>query len=154
MEKTQLEMRLTEEKERATRRIQTLQDENDFKIAKATREKDMELEYLQDQMSNFEQHQQNLQAQFEHELSLKQQTCDNMSRQLSEANVRLQSLELNKHSSFDKQVEHFEIQRVELNARIDRLLAENLDKDKQLASMTHKLDRNTDSLTRKTQDLD
>ena len=47
MEKTQLEMRLTEEKERATRRIQTLQDENDFKIAKATREKDMELEYLQ-----------------------------------------------------------------------------------------------------------
>lgn len=32
-----------------------------------------------------------------------------MSRQLSEANVRLQSLELNKHSSFDKQVEHFEI---------------------------------------------
>lgn len=60
MEKTQLETRLTEEKERAARRIQTLQDENESKIAEATREKDMELEYLQDQMSNFEQHQQNL----------------------------------------------------------------------------------------------
>ena len=80
MEKTQLETRLTEEKERAARRIQTVQDENESKIAEATREKDMELEYLQDQLNNFEQHQQNLQAQFEHELSLKQQTCDNITR--------------------------------------------------------------------------
>lgn len=41
-----------------------------------------------------------------------------------------------------------------MNARIDKLMAENLDKDKQVASLTHKLDRNTDALTRKTTDLE
>ena len=46
MEKSQLEVRLTEEKDRATRKLQTLQDETESKIAEATREKDMELEYL------------------------------------------------------------------------------------------------------------
>jgi chromosome segregation ATPase len=95
-----------------------------------------------------------VQAQFEHELNLKQQTSENLERQLNEAKERLQSAEFSKHSSFEKQVEHFEVQRVELNARIDRLMSENLEKDKQIASMTHKLDRNTDTLTRKTQDLD
>ena len=33
-------------------------------------------------------------------------------------------------------------------------MSDNLEKDKQIASMTHKLDRHTDSLTRKTSDLD
>lgn len=61
---------------------------------------------------------------------------------------------MNKNSSFEKQVEHFESQRVEMNARIDKLMTENLDKDKQIASLTHKLDRNTDALTRKTTDLE
>ena len=48
MEKTQLEVRVNEEKERAGRRVQTIQDEMNVKIQEATREKDIELEYLQD----------------------------------------------------------------------------------------------------------
>ena len=48
MEKTQLEARILEEKDRAGRRIQALTDELDTKITEATREKDIELEYLQD----------------------------------------------------------------------------------------------------------
>ena len=62
MEKTQLEARIVEEKDRAGRRIQALTDELDTKIAEATREKDIELEYLQDQLSNLEQHQQSYNA--------------------------------------------------------------------------------------------
>lgn len=57
MEKTQLEARIVEEKERAGRKIQSLTDELESKIAEATRDKDMELEYLQEQLQSLEQHQ-------------------------------------------------------------------------------------------------
>ena len=154
MEKTQLEARIVEEKDRAGRRIQALTDELDTKIAEATREKDIELEYLQDQLSHLEQHQQSYNAQIEHELTIKQQTNENLERQLNEVKERLQSAESTKHSSFERQVEHFEAQRVELNGRIEKLMTENLEKDKSIASLTHKLDRNTDNLTRKTSDLE
>lgn len=89
MEKTQLEARINEEKERATRRIQTIQEEVDAKIAEATREKDIELEYLQDQLQNLEQHSQSYSAQIEHELTLKQQVVENLERQLNESRDRL-----------------------------------------------------------------
>ena len=46
------------------------------------------------------------------------------------------------------------MQRVELNNRIDRLTQDNLEKDKQIASLTHRFDRNADALSRKTSDLD
>lgn len=46
------------------------------------------------------------------------------------------------------------MQRIELNSRIDRLMTENLEKDKQIASMTHKLDRNSDALSKKISDLE
>ena len=72
MEKTQLETRITEEKERASRKIQTIQDEQNLKVAEATREKEIEIDYLQDQLQNLEQQSQNYTAQVEHELNLKQ----------------------------------------------------------------------------------
>ena len=50
MEKTQLETRITEEKERASHKIQTIQDEQNLKVAEATREKEIEIDYLQDQL--------------------------------------------------------------------------------------------------------
>ena len=87
-------------------------------------------------------------------MNLKQQTIENLERQLAEVKDRLQSMETTKHSSFEKQVEHFEQQRNELNTRIDRLMTENLDKDKQIASLNHKFERNSDALTRKTADLE
>lgn len=85
---------------------------------------------------------------------MKQQTLENMERQLADAKDRLQTWEQSKNSSFDKQVEHFESQRIELNARVDRLMSENLDKDKQIASITHKLDRNSEALSKKTSELE
>ena len=45
-------------------------------------------------------------------------------------------------------------QRLELNGRIEKLMTENLEKDKSIAGLTHKLDRNSDTLTRKTSDLE
>ena len=57
MEKSQLEGRISEERERATRKLQNLQEDLDSKIQEACREKDIELEYLQEQLANFEQHQ-------------------------------------------------------------------------------------------------
>ena len=55
-----------------------------------------------------EQHTQSLTAQIENELSLKQQTLENLEQQLAEARERLQSAESNKATSFEKQIEHFE----------------------------------------------
>jgi len=56
MEKTQLEARIGEERERAARKLQNLQEDIDSKIVEACREKELEVEYLQDQLANFEQH--------------------------------------------------------------------------------------------------
>ena len=39
-----------------------------------------------------------------------------------------------------------------MNARIDKHQHENLEKDKQLASLTHKLERTADALDRRTSD--
>ena len=55
-----------------------------------------------------EQHQQSYAAQIEHEISLKQQSVENLERQLNDAKERLQCAETNKHSSFERQVEQFE----------------------------------------------
>ena len=89
MEKTQLEARIVEEKERAGRRVQALTEELETKIGEATREKDLEIEYLQDQLANLEQQQQSYVAQIEHELNLKVQGCESLERQLNEAKERL-----------------------------------------------------------------
>lgn len=50
MEKSQLEARIAEERERAARKVQNMQEDIDAKILEACREKDLELEYLQDQL--------------------------------------------------------------------------------------------------------
>lgn len=44
-------------------------------------------------------------------------------------------LENGKYSVFDRQIEKFEQQRVEFNARIDKMQTENNDKDKHLAEL-------------------
>ena len=57
-------------------------------------------------------------------------------------------------SSFERQIEQFEQQRREMNSRIDKLMQENIDKDKQLAQASHQLDRKQDALDRKTVEFD
>ena len=85
---------------------------------------------------------------------MKQQTIESLEKQLNELKDRLKSAESNKSQSFERQVEQFEGQHTELNNKIDRLVQENLDKDKQIASLTHRFDRNADALSRKTSDYD
>ena len=72
-----------------------------------------------------------------------------MERQISEDKQRLDSYEQNKALSFEKQIEQFEGQRVELASKIDRLMADCLEKDKTIATMTHKVERANETLTRR-----
>lgn len=44
----------------------------------------------------------------EHELSLKQQLCETLERQVRDSRERIDYLEFGKNSAFEKQIEHFE----------------------------------------------
>ena len=154
IEKEKLENRITEEKERGNRRMGTAQDEFKLKLQDEVREKDHTIECLQNQLLDLEQQQENYNAQVEHEMSIKQKTIEGLELQLQGIKEKLSQAEQTKVSSFERQIEHFEQQRVELNSRIDKLTQENIDKDKQLAQLNHQLDRKQDSLDRKTVDFD
>lgn len=90
----------------------------------------------------------------EHELSLKQQMMDTLERQVKDSRERIEFLEYGKNSAFEKQIEHFEQQRQEYNQKIDKLQIDNLDKDRQLAQISHKFERLNDDLERKKSDFE
>ena len=83
---------------------------------------------------------------------MKQQTIETLERQNAQLKDRLSQVEFTKNNSYERQIEHFEQQKNELNARIDKYQHDNLEKDKQIASLTHKMERTTDALDRKTSD--
>ncbi len=63
-------------------------------------------------------------------------------------------LEYGKNSAFEKQIEHFEQQRQEYNQKIDRLHVENLEKDRHIAQLQHKIERLNDDQERKKQEIE
>lgn len=98
-------------------------------------EKEEEIECLQSELRESEQRHQGYVTQMEHELSLKQQMMDTMERQVKDSRERIEMLEMSRNTAFEKQIEHFEQQRQEYNAKIDRLQIENLEKDRQIAQL-------------------
>ena len=82
LEKEKLEKRILEEKERSNRRMGTAQDEFKSKLQEEIREKDHQIDILQNQLIDIEQQQENYSAQVEHELSHKQKTIENYEKQL------------------------------------------------------------------------
>ena len=92
-------------------------------------------------------------AQVEHEVSMKQQNIETLERQVLQLKERLSQVEFTKNNSYERQIEHFEQQRNELNARIDKYQHDNLEKEKVIASLTHKMERTSDALDRKTSDF-
>lgn len=56
-----------------------------------------------------------------------------LERQVRESRERQEQLEQGRNTAFEKQIEHFESQRQEYNAKIDRLQHEGLEKDRTLA---------------------
>ena len=69
-------------------------------------------------------------AQVEHEVSMKQQNIETLDRQVIQLKERLSQVEFTKNSSYERQIENFEQQKNELNARIDKYQHDNLEKDK------------------------
>jgi len=90
----------------------------------------------------------------EHELSLKHQLLDTLERQLKESRDRNELLEYGKNSAFEKQIEHFEQQRQEYNQKIDKLQVDNLEKDRLIAQMQHKVERVQEEMERKRAEME
>jgi len=62
-------------------------------------------------------------------------------------------IESTRNQAFEKQLEFFEQQRQEYNTKIDKLQADNLEKDRQLAQIQHKYERLVEDTERKMRDL-
>jgi chromosome segregation ATPase len=88
----------------------------------------------------------------DHELSLKQQLIESLERQVRESRERSETLEVGRNTAFERQLEHFENQRQEYNAKIDKLQQEGLDKDRTMAQQTLKLERQQDDAERRRQE--
>lgn len=112
-------------------------------------EKEEEIECLHSELRESEQRHQNYITQMEHELSLKQQMMETLERQGREQRDRIDMMEQGRNTVFEKQIEHFEQQRQEYNSKIDKLQVENLEKDRALAQLQHKLERLSDEFERK-----
>ena len=79
---------------------------------------------------------------------------ESLERQVRDSKERVEILEMGRNSAFEKQIEHFEQQRQEYNQKIDKLQMDNLEKDRQLASLQHKLERLGEEVDRKKYDYD
>jgi len=72
---------------------------------------------------------------------MKQQLVETLEKQIAEMKERLLQAENGRHSAFEKQLEHFEQQRQELNAKIEKLHHENIDKDRQIGQLQNRVER-------------
>ena len=66
----------------------------------------------------------------------------------------MNQLESNRNTAFDKQLEHFESQRQELNGRIEKLMQDTLTKDKQIATLSNQLERSNEFLDKRAAEFD
>ena len=80
METEKREQRIKEEKDRNSRNYASQQEELEARIREETRDKDIEIEVLQGNLRDLEQHQQSYAAQVEHEVSMKQQNIETLER--------------------------------------------------------------------------
>ena len=93
-------------------------------------DKDEELDSLRQNYSELEQRH-NLQlTQGQHELNMRQQIIDSLEKQFNDQKQRIEMIESTRNQSFEKQLEFFEQQRQDYNAKIDKLQSDNLDKDR------------------------
>lgn len=79
-EKEKLEARITEERDRNTRRMALAQEELESKMREEALEQDEEIESLESQLRDAEQRHQAYITQVEHELSLKHQLLEGFER--------------------------------------------------------------------------
>jgi len=84
---------------------------------------------------------------------MKQQIIDTLEQQSQDYKTRIEMMETTRNQAFEKQLEFFESQRHEYNAKIDKLQTENLDKDRTHASLSHKHERMAEDYERKNRDL-
>lgn len=130
METEKRELRLKEEKDRNSKSIASQHEELEARIREETRDKETIIEELQNRVMELEQHNQNMVAQIDHEVSMKQQNIDTLERQLAALKERLSQVEFSKNSTYEKQLENFEQQKSDLNQRLEKYQYENLEKDK------------------------
>ena len=117
-------------------------------------DKDEELDQLRQSYSELEQ-QHNLQlTQGNHELNMRQQIIDSLEKQFNDQKARIEMIESTRNQSFEKQLEFFEQQRQDYNTKIDKLQADNLEKDRLLAQLQHKHERTVDEDQRRVKDLE
>ena len=85
---------------------------------------------------------------------MRQQIIDSLEKQFNDQKARIEMIESTRNQSFEKQLEFFEQQRQDYNTKIDKLQADNLEKDRLLAQLQHKHERTVDEDQRRVKDLE
>jgi hypothetical protein len=96
-------------------------------------DKDEEIFALRESLTEVEAQLQQSQSQTQHEIGLKQQMIDTLEKANEDLKVRIELIESTRNQAFEKQFSFFEQQRIEFNARVERLQAEGIEKERQIS---------------------
>jgi hypothetical protein len=136
IEKDRLERRISDEKEKYEKRIANLSEEYEVKLKEEQNLQEEELENLRDELREAEIQTNALAQQYEHELTLKQQTVETLEKYVKEAKESLNSIHTSNVATLEQHLTNFSNERTQLISKIENLTFEMARRDKEIFALT------------------
>jgi chromosome segregation ATPase len=136
IEKERLERRIAEEKDKYEKKLAIINEEYESKTREEQQIHEEELENLRDDLRETEMQSNSLTQQYEHELSLRQQTIDTLEKYVKDTKDSLNSIHHSNAASIEQHLANFSNERISLMNKIEVLNAELSKKDKELFALT------------------
>jgi len=136
IEKDRLERRIADEKDKYEKRIANLSEEYEVKLKEERELNEEELENLREELREAEIQSNALAQQYEHELTLKQQTIETLEKYVKEAKENLASIHTSNVATLEQHLANFSAERTQLIGKIENLTFEMAKKDKEIFALT------------------
>jgi len=149
IEKERLERRITEEKDRAEKKLSNLTEEYESRIKEEQSLHEEELDNIKEELHEVEIQNATLTQHYEHELMLRQQTIETLEKYLKEAKENLANIQATTSSSLETHLSNFSNERSQLISKIENLTQEMSKKDREIFSLTQQNERLESSAAKK-----
>ena len=139
-EKTRLEKRLVEDKEKGDRKYGQIIEEYEIRIREETNNYEDEIENLKDELRDHEVQSQSLMQQFENELDLRQKNIENLEKLLKETKDNLNKLQENNKGDIENLTTQFTYERNGWNEKLENLMKEINNKEKEILTLRQRIE--------------
>jgi len=149
IEKERLERRITEEKDRAEKKLNNLVEEYEGRIREDQNLHEEELDNIKEELREVEIQNATLTQQYEHELMLRQQTIESLEKYLKEAKESLASVQTTNSTALETHLNNFANERSQLISKIENLTQEASKRDREIFSLSQVKERLESSSAKK-----